>query len=85
MTKKYRNETTNINGSGQVTADNCNCITFYNPPTNSNVFFVNNMPVAVGCIFALEGHAGEIDTSIYDIKVLVKTEQYFVIKKFYTS
>jgi len=43
------------------------------------------MPVAVGCIFALEGHAGEIDSSIYDIKVLVKTEQYFVIKKFYTA
>lgn len=83
MNKKYRNETTNINGNGNVSADGCNCITFYNPPGNTQEFLVNNMPVKVGCIFALEGHAGEMDTTVYDIKVNVATEQYYVIKKFY--
>ena len=85
MKKKYRNETTNINGNGQVNADGCNCITFYNPPSNTNTFFVNSMPVNVGCIFALEGHAGEEDTSLYDVRVTSTTDLYFVIKKFYTS
>lgn len=81
--RKYKNETTNINGNGNVPANECNCITFYNPDSNTSNLTVNSMPIKPGCILMYAGLAGEIDTTIYDVKVGSTSDIYYVIRKFY--
>lgn len=82
MDRKVRFDSRNLN-TGNVPADNCNCISFYNPTGNVGTFYINNVPVPPGAIYTLACLAGEIDTTVYNARFTSTSEKYFVTRKYY--
>lgn len=80
--RKVSFETQNIT-AGNVPANRCNEISFYNPAGNASAFYINQIPVNVGCIFTLSCHVDEEDTTNYTARVNNTTDTYFVIRKYY--